>query len=294
MASSGDSGLELFYDEVLAGSPGSVLFERATNGNRIPSGKTQVRPAVAGDDLRITLDRRLQFLAEDALAEQVLATRSGGGMLIALDVESGEVLALANAVRGSDGEIRRSFHNMAITSQFEPGSVMKTMVIAGLLEEGLTTPGDWLHVPKNLRLYDHTFSDSVSREAVDYRTVDILAKSSNVGTILLAQRLGPEKIVSYLSRFGIGTRTGIGFPREAAGDVPEVDRWSGTSIGTIPIGQGMASTVLQLAAAYNTIANDGEYVAPTLVTARVSGTASASSSRRPPAARSSAPQPPTR
>jgi cell division protein FtsI (penicillin-binding protein 3) len=181
--------------------------------------------------------------------------------------ETGEILALANVQTNlATGVVGNTSNDLAVTANYEPGSVNKMITLAGALEEGLVTPETVVQVPSALQVADHTYYDS---HAGSLTVTDILAKSSNVGTIKLAQQLGPTKVDEYLRRFGFGRSTGLGLPHEESGALLDVDDWSGTSIGSIPIGQGISVTAMQMLFAYNVIANDGVYVPPALVRATV-------------------------
>jgi cell division protein FtsI (penicillin-binding protein 3) len=262
----GLSGLELQFDEVLTGTPGELVVEQAPSGRTIPAGETQLDPALRGDDLVLTIDRSLQHETERALAEQIAAQEAKGGIAIVSRPATGEVLAMANLVADPEtGEIVPTGNNMALTTVFEPGSVNKMISIAAAIEEGLVTPETMITVPDSLPVADHVFTDHVDHPTEEWSIGRILTKSSNVGTILVAQMLEEERIDAYLRRFGFGEPSGLGFPNEAAGLLLAPDDWSGTSIGSIPIGQGIAVTAMQMLSAYNVIANDGAYVPPRLV-----------------------------
>jgi cell division protein FtsI (penicillin-binding protein 3) len=161
--------------------------------------------------------------------------------------------------------------NRAVTALFEPGSVNKVITLAAALEEGVVTPDSSRPVPDELLVGDHVFSDSHPHETVEMTVREVLAQSSNVGTIQIAQDLGAEAIDRYLRSFGFGEPSGLGFPAEAEGILLPPSEWSATSIGTIPIGQGVAVTPLQVLSAFNVIANGGEYVPARLVDAVVGG-----------------------
>ena len=205
----------------------------------------------------------------------MLATKAKGGTAIITRPSTGEILAMANvaATPGGKGTVPTS-NNVALTAQFEPGSVNKVITIAAALQEGIATPADVLTVPDHLRVSDHDFTDHDPHPTAKWSVTDILATSSNIGTIELAQRLGPERVDAYLRKFGFGARTGLGFPHETPGSMLALNDWSGTSIGAIPIGQGVAVTAMQMLAAFNVIANDGRYIAPELMTASTMETAS--------------------
>ena len=263
----GLSGVELAYDDQLSGRPGRLLVERDLSGRTIPAGRHQIDPAVPGDDLILTVDGSLQYAVEGILANQVSATGAQGGSAVVANPETGEILALANVQADpATGAVGNTSNDLAVTANYEPGSVNKLITLAGALEEGLVTPDTVVQVPSALRVADHTYTD---HGPGNLTVTDILAKSSNVGTIKVAQQLGPTKLDEYLRRFGFGRSTGLGLPSEERGFVPDVDDWSGTSIGSIPIGQGISVTAMQMLFAYNVIANDGVYVPPGLVRATV-------------------------
>jgi cell division protein FtsI (penicillin-binding protein 3) len=262
----GLSGLELQYDDRLTGTPGELVFERAPGGRSIPTGERELSPARRGYDLVLSIDRVLQHEAERALAEQVAAKDARGGTAIVSRPATGEILALANvAVDPDSGEVRPSGNNLALTTVFEPGSVNKVITVAAALEEGLVEPETVLEVPESVTLGGHTFRDLDPRPTESWSVTRILSASSNVGTIRIAQMLGRDRIDAYLRSFGFGATTGLGFPNESAGILLPPSRWSGSSIGTIPIGQGIAVTAMQVLAAYNVLANDGLHVPPRLV-----------------------------
>jgi cell division protein FtsI (penicillin-binding protein 3) len=263
----GLSGIEEAYDARLSGRPGRLLVERDPDGRTIPAGRHQIDPAVPGDDLILTLDGSLQYAVENILAGQVAATGGQGGIAVVSNPETGEILAMANVQTNPDtGIVGNTGNDLAVTANYEPGSVNKLITLAGALEEGLVTPDTVVDVPSALRVADHTYYDS---HAGQLSVTDILAKSSNVGTIKVAQLLGPTKVDEYLRKFGFGRSTGLGLPHEESGELLDLDHWSGTSIGSIPIGQGISVTAMQMLFAYNVVANDGVYVPPSLVRATV-------------------------
>lgn len=262
----GRSGLEAQYDASLTGEPGERVFERDPNGRTIPGSDREVAGAQAGDDLVLTIDRGMQFAAESALADQITAMGAHGGTVIVTVPGTGQILAMANLVQPEDGgRPVPSSNNLALTTVFEPGSVNKVITLAAALEEGIVSPTSVLTVPDHLQVSDHLFTDHDPHPVAHWTPTDILATSSNIGTIMMGQELGPTRIDEYLRRFGLGSRTGLDFPNESPGLMLPVDDWSGTSIGSIPIGQGIAVTAMQMLAAYNVIANGGVYVEPSLV-----------------------------
>ncbi|MGH9247506.1 MAG: peptidoglycan D,D-transpeptidase FtsI family protein [Acidimicrobiales bacterium] len=266
----GSSGFELQYNEQLQGSPGQVVVERDPNGRTISSGAHEVVPAVPGDDLVLTIDRVMQYEVERALLDQVQAVGGQAGTAIIQDTASSQILALANVGPGPNGgPAQPTGENRALSAVFEPGSVNKVVTMAAALEEEVVTPDSLVTVPVSLQVHDKEFIDHGHDAPVQWTPTDILTRSSNVGTILLGQRLGAERLDDYLREFGFGGRTGIGFPNESPGILPPPDDYSGTSIATIPMGQGISVTAMQMLAAYNVIANGGVYVEPNLVQATI-------------------------
>jgi cell division protein FtsI (penicillin-binding protein 3) len=261
----GLSGVEQAYEDQLSGEPGHLVVERDPEGRTIPAGRHQIDPARPGDDLILTIDRSLQWEVERILSQQISAVGAKGGIVIVSNPETGEILAMANQETDpATGVVHNSTNDRAVTANYEPGSVNKVITLAAALEEGLVSPEQVVQVPSSLQVADHTYQDS---HPGNLTVTDILAKSSNVGTIKIAQLLGEERLDEYLRRFGFGRDTGLGLPHEENGQVPPVDDWSGTSIGSIPLGQGISVTAMQMLFAYNVIANDGVYVPPALVAA---------------------------
>lgn len=260
----GDSGLERQYDKLLRGKPGSQEFENSAAGV-IAGGVTKDEPATPGDDVQLTIDRSLQYQTEQLLTQQVKTTGSKGGIAVIMDPTSGEVLADADVTADPDtGKITSSPNNGALTTVFEPGSVNKVITVSAALEKGLVTPQTIFHIPGEREIGGATFTDS-DRHPPDLSVTDILTISSNLGAIAIAERVGRHGIDSYLRKFGFGRKTDLGFPYESPGLMLPLDQWSGSSMGSIPLGQGIAVTPIQMLEAYNVIANDGVYVAPKLV-----------------------------
>jgi len=262
----GLSGLELQYDDLLTGDPGELVIEKDPDGRTIPAGERELKPARRGDDLVLTIDRSMQYETERALSAQVVAKGADCGTAIVSKPATGEILALANVCSDEEtGEVVPVGNNMAATTVFEPGSVNKVITVAAALEEGLVTPSTEIEVPDSLWVADHRFSDAHPHPTEPYSVTRILAESSNIGTIKLGQMLGKDRLDEYLRRFGLGSTTQLDFPNESAGIMLDPDDYSGTSMGSIPIGQGISVTALQMLQAYNVIANDGIYVPPKLV-----------------------------
>jgi cell division protein FtsI (penicillin-binding protein 3) len=264
----GVSGLELEMDEELKGTPGEVLIERGPDGRTIAVGERRLTPAHPGNDMVLTIDRSLQYSVERALADQIVASSALGGTVVVMDPRSGEILAMANLKMTPEGPVPTA-DNRAVTAVYEPGSVNKVVTVAGALEEGVVNPDTVYDVPDHLQVSIHRFSDHDPHPVTPWSVSDIVTTSSNIGTIMVAQQLGAQRVDSYLRRFGLGQPTGLEFPQESNGIMLGLDEWTGTSIGSIPIGQGIAVNALQMLGVYNTIANDGVYAQPHLVRATV-------------------------
>jgi cell division protein FtsI (penicillin-binding protein 3) len=266
----GIAGLEERYDDRLRGRPGELVVERDLEGNTIASGdRRQVAP-VRGQDLTLTIDRSLQHVAEQVLLDQVEAVGARGGLAVISEPSTGDILAMANietatAEDGSSLGAVVSSNNTAVTGVFEPGSVSKIITVAGALEDGVVTPDDQFDVPSRLYIDDFEFADVYEHGTSRYSVTDILTESSNVGTIMVAQELGDERLDHYVRAFGFGEHTDLGLPGESAGLLLPFEDWTATSLPTIALGQGISVTALQTAAAVNVIANGGTYVAPRVV-----------------------------
>jgi cell division protein FtsI (penicillin-binding protein 3) len=261
----GISGIEQQYDEYLAGEGGHMMKEGSIDGRTIPASERIIEPAAQGADLRLTIDRALQFEVERSLIDTVEAENAEGGMVVITEPATGEILAMASVARNDDGEVVATSDNRAVTWTYEPASVMKALTFAAVLDSGLASPSTVAVIPDTVNLYEESFTDDELYGSRAMTPTEILVWSSNPGTVIWALELGATALHDYLRGFGLGTATGLGFPGESAGIFDEVDDWSGTSIASISLGQGISVTPLQMLAAYNTIANGGLYVAPRLV-----------------------------
>lgn len=269
----GLEGLEAQYDELLAGRPGELVEEVDTQGRPIPHGYSWTEPPVDGSDLILTIDSELQFAVQRALREHVELNLAKGGTVIVLDPATGEILAMAtypsfdpNAFAEVDEDERR---NRAVTDAVEPGSVNKVITAAAAVQERAVPLGRVFSVADRIRVADAVIHDSHPHPVQQMTIGDIIAQSSNVGIVKVADELGQNALSAYLARFGFGRETGLGFPGEASGLLPPVSEWSATSLPTMAFGQGVSVSPLQMAAVYATIANGGVWVQPRLVKAVV-------------------------
>ena len=280
----GIEGLEVAYDEILAGTPGQMVFEEDPAGNIIPQATREVVPAVPGTDLVTTLDLSLQFTAYEACRETMERTRAKGCWIVALHAETGEVLAMVGGP-GFDPETRSGpegapFTNFAVRGMYEPGSTQKLITFAAALDTGAITPSmvigsvaDQIETtPGACKSPDDDihgcFSDFTNHATVDMTVADIFTESSNVGTIKIQQRLGAGTMLDYMLRFGYGEATGLDYTGEAKGLVND-DPHCSSCLASTAIGYNVAVTPLQIAAAYAAIANDGVWVQPRLVSSMV-------------------------
>ncbi len=266
----GISGLELQYDDVLTGADGNMTREIAPGGRTIPGAETITAAPVPGDDLVLTIDRSIQFSTEQVLLEQVASIGARGATAVVMDTDTGEMLAIASVRRDDQtGDYAISSGNFAAVDAYEPGSVAKVITVAAALNEGVVTPDTGFEVPWRKQYYDDLLKDS-HQHPDEWMTVsDILTESSNIGTIMVQQKMGRFVHYDYMRAFGLGEKTALDFPGESPGLLKDADELWGTERVTVAYGQGMGSTSLQLVAAVNTIANGGTYVAPTLVKATV-------------------------
>jgi cell division protein FtsI (penicillin-binding protein 3) len=265
----GLQGLESQYDRILRGRPGMLAFEQAPGGLDIASGARELVPPEAGTDLVLTLDREIQHAAERAAADAVEEFSARGASVLVLEVGTGDVLAMASAPTFDPNhrreEDRANWRNRAVTDVFEPGSTQKALTVAAAIEEGLIDARTTMPVETGIRIGGKTFTDAYPHPTETWSVTEIMERSSNVGTIKVAQALGEERLDHYLREFGYGRPTGVGFPGEGGGLLMSTSNWWATSLPTIAIGQGVAVTLVQLANAYATLANDGVAVQPRVV-----------------------------
>jgi len=263
----GLSGLEKQYHALLAGLPGRMIAQGAPQGLEISSAPRIGEPPVAGTDLVLTLDSEVQATTERVLAEGVERHRAKGASAVVIDVESNEILAMASLPSYTPARIGKapaySRRNRVVTDAYEPGSVSKAVTIAAALEEGVVSPRSRLKIGATHTVGGKTFTDSHHTERATL--AEIVRDSSNIGSIKLAQRLGPERLHAYLTRFGYGRATALAFPGETDGLLADVEDWSGTSLPTIAIGHGVSVSQLQVAQAYATLARGGTAYDPVLV-----------------------------
>ena len=271
----GGDGLEYAYNKLLKGRSGWQRVEISADGQHIPMGEGQTKKPVPGKSLRLTLDQDIQWKAEEAVTAAVKKYHAESGTVVVMTRDS-KILAMASAPGYDPNEYSKATDaqrsNRVVRESFEPGSTGKIITAAALLEEGLVTPESPFDVPDHIWKYGTKFKDSHSHETwKDITFGGILAKSSNVGTILASANLSDAKMYSYLTAFGFGSPTGLGLPGETSGMLHTPDKWSGTDRYPISYGQTVSVNALQMASVYATIANGGVRATPTLVAGTVDG-----------------------
>jgi cell division protein FtsI (penicillin-binding protein 3) len=262
-------GVEREFDALLSGKDGSQTYERSNNGGKIATAGMRGSDPVPGQDLQLTIDRDIQYSAQQAIAAKVKETKADSGTVIVQDVRTGEILAMATAPtfdpndpgKGSD----ENRGNRALSQIYEPGSIMKALTMSALIQQGVVTPRSEFRVPGELHRAGHVLHDSEEHGTERWTLAGILAKSSNIGTVLATDRISGQTLYDYMKAFGIADPTGLGFPGESRGLLPKLDTWTGTTRYTLPFGQGYALNTVQAASVYQTIANGGVRIAPTLV-----------------------------
>ncbi|MFC4536475.1 peptidoglycan D,D-transpeptidase FtsI family protein [Sphaerisporangium dianthi] len=260
-------GFEHVYDKLLAGQDGKQTVETGGTGQRIPMTRSTKQEPVAGRGLRLTIDRDIQWAAQEAIAKQVKATGARSGGVIVMDVRTGQVVAMANAPEVDLNEWQRtpSLGNRAVSEVFEPGSTNKVITAAAALEAGAVRPETVFEVADKYRCADRLLSDAHPHAPESLTFTGIIAESSNVGTIMVADRVGDQPLYNMLKSFGFGAKTGSGLYGEEAGLLPKREAWSGSQRCTIAFGQGVSVTALQMASVYQTIANGGVRITPQIV-----------------------------
>jgi cell division protein FtsI/penicillin-binding protein 2 len=319
---SGASGLEYEYQKELAGKAGTKNLLEAPDGVALSGDTNASVVATPGTGLELTIDESVQYVAEQALAAEIVASHAFSGTAVVMDVKTGDILAMADlqsttgsATTGSGSTksaqattvaettkseatpvstsgsslvsqadtlpagVEEAPSNTAVTGVYEPGSVFKLVTFSAALAAGVTSPNQVLDVPAALPMGTYTFHDAEEHGLEKLTASDILAQSSNIGTIEVAEALGKNRLLSQISNLGFGKTTGLNFPGESEGLVPKASAWTGTSIGSTPIGQDDAVTAQQILDAYNSVANGGVYVSPRLIRATVSPSGSVTAAK---------------
>jgi cell division protein FtsI (penicillin-binding protein 3) len=288
-------GLEDSLDSVLAGRDGSVTYDRGSDGVVIPGSYRNRHDAVNGSTVMLTLDDDIQFYVQQQVQQAKNLSGAKNVSAVVLDAKTGEVLAMANdntfdPSQDIGRQEDKDLGNPSVSSPYEPGSVNKVVTAASVIEYGLSNPDEVVQVPGAIELGGVTVHDAWEHGVMPYTTTGIFGKSSNVGTLMLAQRIGPERYADMLQKFGLGQRTGVGLAGESAGLVPPIDQWSGSTFSNLPIGQGLSMTLLQMTGMYQAIANDGVRIPPRIIKTTIAADGSRTDERRPQAVRVVSPE----
>ncbi|MDF1487909.1 peptidoglycan D,D-transpeptidase FtsI family protein [Tessaracoccus caeni] len=263
----GAAGLEYALNDKLTGVPGKATYERSTYG-RIPLGTNELIPPQDGASFQLTLDSQMNWFAEQALAEGVAKAGASTGMLVMLNVNTSEVLALANypSYDAADPGAADTddLGNRVVTEAYEPGSVQKVLTMAALADQGLVEPDLAVDVPARIPSGSGYVRDSFSHGHIKLTARGVIAQSSNIGTINLARQMPKAQLSEYLSSFGLGAKTGLGLPGETTGSLPGPDMADYTR-DQISFGQGLSVNAIQMAAAVGAVANGGTYIQPTII-----------------------------
>jgi cell division protein FtsI (penicillin-binding protein 3) len=264
----GATGLESSLNSVITGTDGRYSFANGY-GAEIPGSQNDIVAAKAGTTVRLTIDRDVQWVAAKAIAEAVKSSRAASGSVIVMDPRTGAIVAHATAPTFDPNNTKNVdlnlMRNPSVQDVYEPGSTGKVMTLAAALEEKTVAPTTVFAVPYKIKRGGSTFKDHDKHPVQHLTTSGILAVSSNTGTIKIGETISNDKLYSYLTKFGVGIKTGSGLPGESAGLMPKVENWSGTTAPTVAFGQGYSVTAMQATSVFATIANNGVRVSPTVI-----------------------------
>jgi len=264
----GATGLESSMNSMISGIDGKYSFANGY-GAEIPGSQSEIIPAQTGTTVRLTVDRDIQWVASQAISDAVKSSNALSGTVIVMDPKTGEILAHATAPTFNPNNTSKvalvAMRNPSVQDVYEPGSTGKVMTLAAALEEKKITPETVITVPYALKRSTKVFHDHDKHPTQYLTTAGVLAVSSNTGSIQIGELLSNDKFYDYLSKFGVGSKTGSGLPGESRGILPKVADWSGTSAPTMAFGQGYSLTAMQATSIFATIANDGVRVSPTVI-----------------------------
>lgn len=265
----GVGGLEQKYDELLSGTDGSATYNVSPTGEKIPLADSQVTEMVPGTDVRTTIDSDLQWYADDTLSQAVQASGADWGLAVTLDVQTCEILQMSQ-VPTFDADAKTDLTDAKTVSRglqtvYEPGSVMKTVTMAALADQGKIAPTTPISVPSSMSIDGFTIGDAWDHGQLQLTAAGVIAKSSNLGTIIAAQQMDDQTMYDYLSRFGFGQKTGVDLPGESVGILTDPTGWSKANHATISFGQGVSVTAMQMVRAVGAIANGGQICDPSVV-----------------------------
>ena len=265
----GTSGLEKQFNKSLTGLDGRLQREVSKNGGAIAGSNQTIVAPIPGDDIVLTIDKNIQFQTDSALIERVGRLNAQGGTAIVMNSRTGEIYAMSNVRRDSAGSVVMATGNFAAVEAYEPGSVAKVFSVSAALNEGTVSADTVLKVPGIVEIDNFPIRDAWPHGVIDMSVRSIISESSNIGTMLTAQTIKTSTLHNYLSAFGFGKKTGLNYPGESRGILRDADKWRGTEKVTVSYGYGLAVTPLQMIAGVNTVANNGTYIAPKLVSATI-------------------------
>ena len=264
----GASGIESSLNNLLAGTNGKYAYANG-RGKIIPGSERVSVEAKAGTSIRLTIDRDIQWVAQNAINQAVASARAQSGTVIVMDPKTGAILAQASAPtfdpNNSSSITLDKLRNPAVQDVYEPGSTGKVITVAAAMEEGLITPESVFTIPYKMKVADEYFHDHEKHPTQRLTTTGLLAVSSNTGSIQIGQKLGKDRLYEYLRKFGMGQSTNSKLPGESAGSLLQVKDWSGTSLPTFAFGQGYSLTAMQTTSVFATIANNGVRVSPSIL-----------------------------
>ena len=265
----GSGGLEMSLDDRLKGVDGSRTFEQGAAGQAIPSAEDLLRAPVPGQGVQLTINRDIQYVAQRAIATRVREANAESGTVVVLEAKTGRVLAMATAPTFDPNNYQTAnpddMGNRPVSEIYEPGSTGKVLTMSAVLEEGKARPRSKMTVPPTLTRGGHTTNDHTPHGTLQLTMNGVLAESSNIGTILFADRIGGDKLYEYQRKFGMGQPTGLNFPGEEMGLLPKPENWWPTTFQALAYGQSYSLTSLQVAGVYQTIANNGVRLVPRLI-----------------------------
>jgi len=282
----GATGLESSMNSIISGTQGKYSYANGYKAE-IPGSQSEIIPAQAGTSIRLTVDRDIQWVASKAIADAVKSSKALSGTVIVMDPKTGQILAHATAPTFDPNDTTKvslvAMRNPSVLDVYEPGSTGKVMTLAAAIEEKKITPETVLTIPYALKRSVKTFHDHEPHPTQRLTTAGVLAVSSNTGSIKIGEMLSNDTLYDYLTKFGIGSKTGSGLPGESRGILPKVADWSGTTAPTVAFGQGYSVTAMQATSVFATIANNGVRVSPTVI----AGTSDSSGNYTPSATRES-------
>jgi cell division protein FtsI (penicillin-binding protein 3) len=265
---SAGGGLELLLNKQLQGKPGESTYEQSRDGRIIPTGDQQLTPAVPGLDVQLTINSDLQWFAQNSIAQKVNQTQALSGTVVVMNARTGHLAAVASYPTFDPGNVAKAggtLKNNAFEEAFEPGSIAKVMTAAAALQEGVAIPTTPVVVPNRLPRAGESFKDSHDHETERLTFAGVIAQSSNIGTMMIGEKVPAATLEKYFRSFGVGQASGIHFPGETPGIFAHSQDWSDSQRFTVMYGQGLAVNAIQAAGVFQTIANGGVRVPPTLV-----------------------------